>query len=94
MRGSMGLSAGLSSVRRARPCHHLKTVEVGSVSSDHLAGGWGRGGGHSQAGAESLVAKISSVAELCACATQRMLRAVVGVAPVVADLGAENRHVS
>ena len=44
MRGSMGLSAGLSSVRRARPCHHLKTVEVGSVSSDHLAGvGAGRG---------------------------------------------------
>ena len=77
MRGSMGLSAGLSSVRRARPCHHLKPVEIGSVSSDHLARG---GGGHSQAGAESLVAKISSVAELCACATQRMLRAVVGVA--------------
>ena len=38
----MGLSAGLSSVRRARPCHHLKPVEIGSVSSDHLAGG-GRG---------------------------------------------------
>ena len=42
--------------------------------------GGGGGGGHSQAGAESLVAKISSVAELCACAMQRMLRAVVGVA--------------